>query len=254
MDTLPIFVRLQGQPVLVLGEGEAADAKRRLVTEAGGLPVTDEATPARLAFLAMPDSAATAARLRARGLLVNVVDQPAECDFLVPAIVDRSPVLLAIGTGGTSASLAKALKERLEWLLDPALGALARAVRAARSAVSVTHPSVPARRAFWATLMAPGAPLDPLAPTADPAAAIASAINSQAEPLNRTDRITIGPEGADALTLRELRLLAQADLLVHPAATPAEILALSRRDAARAIGTTPPGASGRVVILELPAG
>ncbi|MGL4543230.1 MAG: precorrin-2 dehydrogenase/sirohydrochlorin ferrochelatase family protein, partial [Polymorphobacter sp.] len=132
MDALPIFVRLAGQPVLLVGEGEAADAKARLIAAAGGRIVRDVAPGVRLAFVALDDAAAataTAAALRTAGLLVNVVDRPALCDFTVPAIVDRSPVLLAIGTGGASATLAKALRERFEALLPARLGDLARAIR-----------------------------------------------------------------------------------------------------------------------------
>ncbi|MGQ5702544.1 precorrin-2 dehydrogenase/sirohydrochlorin ferrochelatase family protein [Sandaracinobacteroides sp. A072] len=256
MDQLPLFHRIAGQPVLVLGEGDAADAKARLVEEAGGTVVTELGPGVRLAFVALAEGAEEAAsRLREAGLLVNVVDRPDLCDFTVPAIIDRSPVVVAVGTGGASASLSKALKERLDLLLPSALGAMARAIRDARAPVAATHADVPARRAFWSALLAPGAALDPFGPAPDPAAAIIDALAGDGEPRDSVDEIRVGPEGADALTLRELRLLASADLVVHAPGMPLPVLALIRRDAARHTGETmPEGATGRIVILKLDEG
>jgi siroheme synthase (precorrin-2 oxidase/ferrochelatase) len=118
LHSLPLFVRLAGRPVILLGEGEAADAKRRLLDRAGATVVGEDATAA-LAIVAIDDEGealAAVARLKARGLLVNAVDRPEHCDFTTPAIVDRAPVLVAIGTGGVSAGLAAALRQRLEAL------------------------------------------------------------------------------------------------------------------------------------------
>lgn len=255
MESLPLFHRLAGRPVLVVGTGDAADAKRRLVIEAGGVPVEAAGPDVRLAFVALEagvEAEAEAARLRAIGLLVNVVDRPDLSDVTVPALVDRAPVTVAVGTGGASASLAKALKERLELLLPPGLGSLARAIRAARGDVARHHPGVAARRAFWAALLEPGGPLDPLADIGDPQEAIASALAgpAPAPPPARVEEIRLGPAGAEGLTLAELRRLAAADLIVHEEAVPAAVLALARRDAARLVGDSVPGdAAGRVVLL-----
>ncbi|TPE60062.1 siroheme synthase [Sandaracinobacter neustonicus] len=252
METLPLFHRLSGQPVLVLGEGEAAAAKARLVEEAGGTVVTEAGPGVRLAFVALDPPEPVVEALKAKGLLVNVPDRPDLCDFFVPAIVDRTPLLLAVGTGGASASLSKALKERLEHLLPASLGALAVAIRQSRETVAAALPDVPARRAFWAGVLAPGAALDPFAPHGDPLAAITNALAGGGEAENRIDTILIDEGGADALTLRELRLLAQADLLVQAPGVPAEVLALARRDAARVVGTeAPEGSTGRIVLIAL---
>ncbi|MET0270170.1 MAG: NAD(P)-dependent oxidoreductase, partial [Sphingomonas sp.] len=119
MHSLPLFVRLNGRPVILLGEGEVAAAKRRLLERAGARLV-GEAEQAALAIVAIEDEAAAqaaVARLKARGILVNAVDRPALCEFTLPAIVDRDPVLIAIGTGGASAGLAAGLRQRLEGLL-----------------------------------------------------------------------------------------------------------------------------------------
>src|SRR5690606_38899883 len=104
---------------------------------------------ARLAFVAHDDtaqSARDAARLKAAGVAVNVVDQPQLCDFTTPSILERDPVLLAIGTSGASAGLAKQLRLRLEALLPADLGTLASALFTARSALKARFPSAGARR------------------------------------------------------------------------------------------------------------
>ena len=253
MESLPLFHRLSGTKVLLLGEGEAAEAKARLIREAGGEVVTEAESGVRLAFVALPEGAEEAASaLRERGLLVNVVDRPALSDFIVPAIVDRSPVVVAVGTGGASASLAKALKERFELLLPTTLGALANAIRQARPSVAALHPTVPERRGFWARLLAAGAPLDPLSPPANPADAISRALAAPTAAENRIDTILVGAGGADALTLAQLRLMAQADLVLQEPGVPADVLALVRRDAARRLGTdVAEGEGGRIVIIRL---
>ena len=248
MDSLPIFVRLAGQPVLLVGEGAAAEAKARLIVGAGGVVVCDAGAGARLAFVALDDAdaaAATAARLRGLGLLVNVVDRPALCDFTVPAIVDRSPVLVAIGTGGASASLAKALRERLEALLPATLGALARTIFAARADVAVRHPTVAARRRFWDAALAPGGSLDPLSGTTGP---VPSDDGGKADTLTE---ITLTSDDPDDLTLRQLRALNQADLAVHRASVSPAILDRARRDADRVVGDAlpVPRPAGRIVWL-----
>ena len=131
MHSLPVFLRLEGRAVILTGEGEAADAKRRLLERAGARIVGEDDADARVAIVSDGD-AAVVARLRARGVLVNATDKPDLCDFTLPAIVERAPVLIAIGTGGASAGLAAALRQRIEALLPSGLGDLARALFAAR--------------------------------------------------------------------------------------------------------------------------
>src|SRR3546814_706678 len=124
MHSLPLFVRLNGRPVILVGEGEAAEAKARLLRRAGAQIVGEEAEAA-LAIVALDDNAAALAaiaRLKERGILVNAVDRPDQCDFTLPAIVDRDPVIIAIGTGGASAGLAKIIRQRFEQILPSGLG------------------------------------------------------------------------------------------------------------------------------------
>ncbi len=148
MHSLPLFVRLADRPVILLGDGEAADAKRRLLGRAGARIVGEDGQAA-LAIVAIEDDGeaeAAIARLEARGILVNAVDRPALCDFTLPAIVDRDPVLIAVGTGGASAGLAKAVRQRIEALLPATLGALAQALEAARPAMKARWPQAAQRR------------------------------------------------------------------------------------------------------------
>ena len=118
--SLPLLHRISGKRVVVIGEGDMGEAKTRLVERAGGIPCGEtEAHHAKLAFVALEDPKAAetvAKRLSDRGLLVNVADRPELCDFTTPSILDRDPVLIAIGTSGASAGLAKQLRLRLERL------------------------------------------------------------------------------------------------------------------------------------------
>ena len=255
MDSLPIFVRLRGQPVVLLGDGPAAAAKARLIDSAGGVVVRGPGPGVRLAFVALDDAARAAdaaAVLRAAGCLVNVVDRPALCDFTVPAIVDRSPVVVAVGTGGASATLAKALRERFEALLPARLGDLAQAVRAARQAVAAVHPTPEARRRFWDAQMAPGARLDPLGDP-NPQNVAAALYGPPSAPEGLTEIVLISPD-PDDLTLRQLRALAQADVVVFDAQVPPAVLDRARRDAARLpVTAAPHELPGRVVRLRMAA-
>ena len=170
MRSLPLFHRIAGQPVIVLGEGDMAEPKQRLVERAGARVVRDMQEGidegARLAFVAHHDPKmceGDAIRLRCAGLLVNVVDRPDLCDFTTPSLLERDPVLIAIGTSGASAGLAKQLRLRLEALLPADLGALADGLFTARDAIKARFPGMAERRrALDAALTASG-PLDPLA-------------------------------------------------------------------------------------------
>ncbi len=200
MHSLPIFVRLTGRPVILLGEGHMADAKARLLARAGAVIVGEEA-PAAIAVVAIVEPAeadAAVARLKARGILVNAVDRPDLSDFTFPAIVDRDPVLVAIGTGGASAGLAAALRQRLEAVLPAGLGRVARALHAARGAFRARFPALDDRRRAIADLLAPGGALDPLVEQADPEAAIASARPAE----DRIIRLAVASADPDALDAR----------------------------------------------------
>jgi len=261
MHSLPLFVRLVGRPVIVIGDGEAGAAKRQLLARVGAV-IVDEGGHAALAIVALDDAAeaeATVARLRARGVLVNATDRPDLCDFTLPAIVDRDPVLVAIGTGGVSAGLAAALRQRLESVLPSSLGGLAHAFYGARAALKARYPDPRARRRAISAALRPGGALDPLrahdedavtawlgAPLTDNAAAAPETEHGASAPrtghgnAQGITRIQLTSDDPDDLTLRAARLLAQADCVCHTPDVPAAILARARADAARVMCTEAP--------------
>jgi uroporphyrin-III C-methyltransferase/precorrin-2 dehydrogenase/sirohydrochlorin ferrochelatase len=232
MRSLPLFHGVAGKPVIVLGESDAADAKRRLVERAGGVPVGEDNTEARLAFIALEEPEALAARLKARGLLVNVTDRPDLCDFTVPSVLDRDPVLVAVGTGGASAGLAKHLRLRLEALLPPGLGALAEALHGARAALRARFPNAATRRRALDSALEPGGPLDPLAEHGGER--VAHWLEAEeAPPAVAPITLVIASDDPDDLTLRQARLLGRADCILFEPGIPAAILDRARADATR---------------------
>jgi len=244
MEQLPLFLNLTGRTVVLVGKGEAADAKARLVARAGGRIVPAWEEGAAIAFVALDDDAearAAAQALRAHGLLVNVVDRPDLCDFTTPAIVDRAPVTIAIGTGGASAGLAKAVRQRIEALLPPRLGALASALHAARDAMKARWPAAADRRRVIDAALASGAVLDPLDNDAADKLEIWLAGDTPTRP-SRLATIHLTSPDPDDLTLRAARLLGEADHIYHPAAIPAAILDRARADAVRHVADAPPPA------------
>lgn len=244
MQSLPLFVKLADQPVILLGEGDAADAKRRLIERAGGRAVAEDHPCARLAFVALDDdkeALAAVERLKRRGLLVNAVDRPALCDFTTPAIIDRDPVIIAIGTGGASAGLAKALRQRLEAMLPAGLGDLARALLGARGALKARWPGAADRRRAIDLALAEGGALDPF--VAHDGAAVDNWLRSDiGAPAKGVRVIRLRSLDPDDLTLAEARWLGQADSLVHDASVPPAILMRARADAVRLLASDLPDA------------
>ncbi|MBN8842498.1 MAG: siroheme synthase [Sphingomonadales bacterium] len=242
MQQLPIFLNLSGRTVVLVGEGEAADAKARLIVRAGGRIVPAWEEGATIAFVALDDedaAQAAATALRARGLLVNVVDRPDLCDFTTPAIVDRAPVTIAIGTGGASAGLAKAVRQRVEVMLPARLGALASALYAAREAMKARWPAAADRRRAIDGALASGGALDPLNAEAADKVDAWLAGDERAAP-GGLHIIRVTSADPDDLTLRAARLLGEADRIFHAASVPATILDRARADAARHVVDAPP--------------
>lgn len=257
MRSLPLFHQIAGQPVIVLGEGEAAQAKRRLVERAGGIIMTEIGEGvdkgARLAFVAHQDALAIEAdalRLRGLGLLVNVVDRPQLCDFTTPSVLDRDPLLIAIGTGGASAGLAKAVRLRLERLLPQRLGQLAERLQQAREQLRARWPDPSVRRRALDAALGEGGQLDPLVESS--ADALESWLHGDAE-VEPTGPISImlASDDPEELTLRQARLLGSADAILHDPSVPTAILDRARTDALRLplphAGVVP---TGLVIILQ----
>jgi uroporphyrin-III C-methyltransferase / precorrin-2 dehydrogenase / sirohydrochlorin ferrochelatase len=222
----------------LIGDGDAADAKRRLLDRAGAVVVGEDAA-ATLAIVAVDDDAeaeAVVTRLKARGILVNAVDRVALCDFTLPAIVDRDPVLIAIGTGGASAGLAKALRQRLEALIPASLGRLADGLFAARDDLRAKYPDGTARRQAIDAALGEGGALDPFGGGCD----VTEWLAAEAEVIKeRVETLVLTSRDPDDLTLRQARQLASASTIYHSPEVPAAILDRARADANRVVGTRP---------------
>lgn len=249
---LPLLMKLAGKPVILLGEGGPAEAKRRLLERAGAVVVTDAGADARLAIVAIEEEGVALAAiegLRARGVLVNAVDRPALCDFTLPAIVDRAPVLVAISTGGASAGLAAALRQRIEGWLPAGLGALAGALGKARAAMRARWPEGDERRRALADALAPGGMLDPWRDTAN----VDHWIEQGAAVQPGLTHLRLNSGDPDDLTLKQARALAMADRVCHHPDVPAAILDRARADAERIAAPVLPddGLPGVTVYVEM---
>ena len=239
LASLPLFHRIAGTSVLVLGDGDAAEPKKRLVERAGGIVVDDQQRAidegVRLAFVAFDDERAceaAAINLRCAGMLVNVVDRPDLCDFTTPSILDRNPVLIAVGTDGTSAGLAKHIRLRLERVLPQSLGVLARALFDARTRLRQLFPSAADRRRALDDALREGGSLDTLDPASSERVSDwldASPASSEAA----TYEFDLQSDDPEDLTLRQLRLLGEADVVCADGRVPPAILARARADAIR---------------------
>jgi uroporphyrin-III C-methyltransferase/precorrin-2 dehydrogenase/sirohydrochlorin ferrochelatase len=168
-----------------------------------------------------------------RRIFANIVDDAELSSFQVPAIVDRSPLIVAISSGGAAPMLARRLRERLEILLDPTLGALATLADRFRARIRARLPALGARRRWYDALFE--GPVSALLRKGQPALAEAAfeAALAHAE-VRESGSVTLvgaGPGDPGLLTLNALRALNQADVILHDRLVGAEVLALARRDA-----------------------
>ncbi len=262
MRHFPIFLSVAGRRIAVAGGGDAALAKLRLLmkTEArltvfapdpadeivvwageGRLRLVrrafgpGDALCATLFYAASDDyaeDARIAALARADGAIVNSVDNLEASDFITPAIVDRDPVTVAIGTEGAAPVLARAIKADVEARLPQSTGPLARAGHAFRPAAEAL-PHGRARREFWAEWYATAGP-NALARGEDSGAALEGLLARHLEAEAETGRVAFvgaGPGDPDLLTVKARRELDRADVVIHDRLVPAPILELARREA-----------------------
>jgi uroporphyrin-III C-methyltransferase/precorrin-2 dehydrogenase/sirohydrochlorin ferrochelatase len=248
LAALPLFVKLAGRPVMLIGSGEAAEAKRRLLERAGAR-IVGEDEDAALAIVALPDPEPVVERLRARGVLVNAVDRPELCDFTLPAIVDRDPVLVAVGTGGASAGLAAALRQRIEALLPAKLGQLAWGLNLAKGRMRERWPDTGLRREAIGAALAEGGALDPLLEHDGEAVGLWLAVAEPPAP--RLVRIVLSSGDPDDLSLRQARALAAAARIYHRADVPEAILNRARADALRIPCEAAPADPGEGLSIDL---
>ena len=261
MRYLPIHVDVCDQRCVIVGGGEVAARKFALLkragaqvvvvapalcatlatqAEAGGLTwqamafVPNCLDGARLVIAATNDPAvnrSVAAAATARGVLVNVVDDPAHCSFIVPALVDRSPMVLSVSSSGAAPVLATRIRRRLEASLPPAVGELARFMGDQRGVVKAALPDGASRRAFWTDFLDSHIPalLETDRAAAETAFHALLAGSAPAQP--RVEHLALASLEPLDLTLRALALLGQAERIVHAPAVPAAILEYARRDA-----------------------
>ncbi|MDT4331467.1 siroheme synthase CysG [Methylomonas sp. MED-D] len=261
MEYFPLFLNLKNQPCLVVGAGGVAARKIELLRKAGAritvvaveisadvIGIGDlelhhkpfaaaDVDGARLVISATNDRAtneAVAKAANARGIPVNVVDNPDLCSFIFPAIVDRSPLTIAISSGGVSPVLARLLRAKVETAIPAAYGRLATFAERFRQTVKQHLPDTNRRRMFWeSVLQGPIAELV-FADRIDEAESRLNeslAADSTQSPRGEVYLIGAGPGDPDLLTFRALRLMQQADVVVYDRLVSTEILEMARRDA-----------------------
>jgi precorrin-2 dehydrogenase/sirohydrochlorin ferrochelatase len=245
VDAFPAFFPLAGRIVAIAGSGEAAEAKARLFEgspaklirlEGAAALRAESYAGAALAFVAVEDeafAAAAAAAARAAHVPVNVVDRPQLCDFTTPAVIDRGEVVAAIGTGGASPMLATLLRQDLEARVPEGAGRVAALFRVLQDEVRQALPDLGQRRAFLRQALSGPAAEAAMAGDMDRAAQLLRQALASGRPLAGMVQFVDARGPADLVTLRAVRAIAAADVLVpdddaHPA-----ILALARRDAER---------------------
>ena len=263
MKLYPIFASLSQRAVLVVGGGAVAERKVAALLEAQAQVtvnapsltprlqrwarqgrIAHRTDPFRESWLervwlvvaATPDreiNALVASLGELRRIFVNVVDDAALSSFHVPAVIDRAPLTIAISSGGHAPMLSRLLRERLEALLDDSLGALARLMARLRPRIRARFPALAARRAFYENLLA--GPVAQLLRQQRHGEAQAVAEQTLADaPLPAVGSVVLvgaGPGDPGLLTLRALRALNEADVILHDRLVGAGVLALARRDA-----------------------
>lgn len=249
MKHLPLFFDLAGRKVVVVGSSPMAGRRVALAAAAGAdVRQVERATQADLrAAVAVLVSTGDLERdteaqrvAKSAGVPVNVADRPLLSDFIVPAIVDREGVVVAVSTGGASPTLATLLRGRIEALLPERVGALARLAETFRAQANALIPAPGERRGFWRRLLE--GPAGKLALAGDDAGARRTALaelndarrgikSAHVAQIGIAHIVGAGPGDPDLLTLRAAQLLQEADAILHDALVPPAILARARRDA-----------------------
>ncbi|HQT43253.1 MAG TPA: siroheme synthase CysG [Halothiobacillus sp.] len=266
MRYLPIFLDVQNKRCALIGGGEIAARKLAWLQAAGAsvrivAPQLDAEVAAKingdtvqyvaetfrpehvdgcLLVVAATDNAAVniavADAARARHLPVNVVDDPARCSFIVPAIIDREPMTIAVSSSGTSPVLARWVRSRIESLIPSSIGRLAAFFGARRQHVEAQLPEIGSRRRFWEQLLNTDIPFAiSQGRERDADTYFEQALNEQAN-APKTGKVYLigaGPGDPDLLTFRALQRLQQADVVVYDRLVAPAIVELARRDATR---------------------
>lgn len=265
MDHLPIFCQLRDRDCLLVGGGDVAERKARLLLDAGARVTVNALafspqfhvwadsqmlslvqTPFNPALLdtcwltiAATDDEEVNQQVRdaaeARRIFCNVVDAPQQASFIMPSIIDRSPLMVAVSSGGTSPVLARLLREKLESILPLHLGQLAHYAGQLRSRVKKQFATVGERRRFWEKLFVNDRLAQSLA-NEDRQAVADTTEQLLTEPLDHRGEVVLvgaGPGDAGLLTLKGLQQIQQADVVVYDRLVSDDIMNLVRRDADR---------------------
>lgn len=265
MQNYPIFVDLKNQACLVVGAGQVALRKVRLMQSAGAIITViapeadaelidefgdsiqhiarkfsaDDIGDYRLITAATNDRSVNqqvSELAQAKNIPVNVVDQPDLCSFITPSIIDRSPVLIAISTGGAAPVLARALRSKIESFVPATYGVLAATMSSYRAAVKKRFSEENQRRQFWDDVVHGGVAEHIFAGRQSDAQALLEQQLDQPSTLPKIGEVSLvgaGPGDPDLLTFRALRLMQTADVVLHDRLVSPQILNLCRRDAQR---------------------
>ena len=268
MGDLPIFVDMRGRPALVVGGGVVAARRAELLVRSEARvtafsselsdeffelraranfrheprdPAPKDFAGSALCFIATDDERLVdAARSMAKkaGALVNVADRPRLSDFIMPSIVDRSPLVIAVSTGGASPILGRMLKARLETMIPAAYGRLAELMSGFRRRVAAAISDPTMRRRFWEAVLEGPIAEAVLAGNEGVAEAhlereIERWGTERASPQGEVYLVGAGPGDPDLLTFRALRLMQKADVVLYDRLTDERVINLVRREAER---------------------
>ncbi|MBE9532820.1 MAG: uroporphyrinogen-III C-methyltransferase [Proteobacteria bacterium] len=265
MEYLPIFVDLKNRSCLVVGGGDIAARKAGLLLKAQASVIVvapkvsasmkalidnDEVTWLNTVFseevltdtilvIAATDNEAVNQdvyqQAKARNILVNVADSPALCDFILPSILDRSPIVVAVSSGGKSPILARQLRARLETLIPPTYGRLADLVGRYRDTVKDKLSTINLRRRFWESILQGKVADHVLAGRDEQGEQLLQSLLDQtnAEQLEQGEVYLVGagPGDPELLTFKALRLMQQADIVFYDRLVSEQVLALVRKEA-----------------------
>ncbi len=262
MDFFPAFLNLKNQPCLVIGGGEIALRKAELLLKSGANvtlvapeinPVIKTLNPApncekrifaledlkgmRLVIVATNNSQLNAdvSRLaQERNIPVNVVDNPALCSFIIPSIIDRSPMVIAVGSSGTAPVLARLTRAKIEAIMPMALGSLAKLASKYRQAVKDTFSTFTQRRRFWENIFE-GSVADKYYSGQGKAGEqelqkLLAKGDSEIPSTGEVALVGGGPGDPELLTFKAVRLLQRADVVVYDRLISKGIIDLARRD------------------------
>ncbi|MFS3858108.1 siroheme synthase CysG [Proteus mirabilis] len=265
MDYFPIFCQLNNKPCLLVGGGEVAERKARLLMEAGAVisVVAPTFTPQfmqwqneqRLQCFMAEFSVADLAnkwlviaatdneqvnqhvyqQATEQRIFCNVVDSPQQASFIMPSVIDRSPIMVAISSGGKAPVLARILREKMEQWLPNSLGALAQLAGKLREQVKQRFATMSARRYFWEHFFADKALQAEIDAGRDNAIQqrISTLLSENNQPQGNVVLVGAGPGDAGLMTIKGLQQCQQADVVVYDRLVSDEVMNLVRRDAER---------------------